>query len=265
GGGLELRVFGLERPADERGESLRLILLHAQPFQVFDAVFNRLDMTEHHRRAGIQSQPVRHIHDFKPVIAHGLERRDFFADTVHQNFAAAAGNRAEAGGLEIADYFLQRLVEYLAEVDELAGTETVDVDLGKLAFDVREQIQIPLLRQLWMMPALHQNLRAAQRDRLLDFFVHLLESDDISIVVLFHTVERAELAIDIADVGVIDVAVNDVGDDFVAATVEIIRLGQLTAAVGQRAEFLERQMIKPQRFALADALAIPDFLQQLVQ
>ena len=97
--------------------------------------------------------------------------------------------------------------------------EPVDVDLRKFAFDVREQIEIPLLRQLRMMPALHQNLRAAQRDGLLDLPVHLLERDDIGIVVLFRAVKRAELAIDVADVRVIDVAVDDVGDDLVAAAV----------------------------------------------
>ena len=43
---------------------------------------------------------------------------------------------------------------------------------------------------------------------------------------------------DVADVGVIDIAVNDVGDDVIAATVEILRLGELAAAVGERAEFL---------------------------
>src|ERR1035438_8349649 len=74
-----------------------------------------------------------------------------------------------------------------------------------------------------------------------------------------------EFAIDVADVGVIDVAVNDVGDDVVAAPVEILCLGELAAAVGERAEFLQRQMIKPQRLALVDALAVPRLLQQLVQ
>ena len=115
------------------------------------------------------------------------------------------------------------------------------------------------------MPALHQNLRAAQRDGLLDFAVHLIERDDVGVVVLFRPVKRAEFAIDVADVGVIDVAVNDVGDDVVAASVEILRLGQLAAAVGERAEFLQRQMIKPQRLGRVDAPAVPDLLQQLVQ
>ena len=61
-------------------------------------------------------------------------------------------------------------------MNELARTEPVNVDLRKFAFDVREQIQIPLHGKLRMMPALHENLRAAQRDRLLDFLVHLVDA-----------------------------------------------------------------------------------------
>jgi len=67
----------------------------------------------------------------------------------------------------------------------------------------------------------------------LDFGGHLVERDDVGIGVLFRPVKRAEFAIDIADVGVIDVAVNLVGDDFIAATVEILCLGELAAAVGE--------------------------------
>ena len=76
------------------------------------------------------------------------------------------------------------------------------VEARELRLDVREQIQIPLLRQLRMMPALHENLAAAERDGLLDFFVQLVERDDIGIIVLLGAIERAELAIHVADVGV---------------------------------------------------------------
>ena len=150
-------------------------------------------------------------------------------------------------------------------MDELAGAKAVDVDLREFAFDVREQIEIPLLGQLGMMPALHENLRAAECERLLDLLVHLGERDDVGIVVLLRAVERAEFAIDVADVGVIDVAINDVSDDFVATTIVGIFPGNLTSPVGERAEFFERQMIKPQRVGLLDALAVPDFLEQLIQ
>ena len=32
---------------------------------------------------------MRHVHHFKPIIAHGFQRRDALTDTVHENLAAA--------------------------------------------------------------------------------------------------------------------------------------------------------------------------------
>src|ERR1035437_443900 len=104
---------------------------------------------------------MRDVHDRQPVIAHCLEGRNALAHAVHQDLAAAARNGPQARSLEIPDDLLQRLLKDLAEVDELARTEAVDVDLLELALHVCEQVQIPLLGKLRMMPALQQNLRPA--------------------------------------------------------------------------------------------------------
>ena len=124
-------------------------------------------------------------------------------------------------------------------MNELARTETVDIKTGKFIFDVRQNVEIPLLRELGMMPALHQHLRAAERNGLLDFFIHLVERDDVGVVVLLCAIKRAELAIHIANIGVIDVAIHVIGDNLVAASGEILRLRKLAAAVGQRAKFFQ--------------------------
>ena len=135
---------------------------------------------------------------------------------------------------------------------------------GNFFFDVREQIQIPLLRELRMMPALHQHLRAAERDGLLDFLVQLIAGDDVGINVFFRAVKRAELAIHIADIGVIDVAIHVVGDDLVAASVEILRLRELTAAVGQHTQFFQRPGVKPRRLGRINAGTAPNLLEQII-
>ena len=145
---------------------------------------------------------------------------------------------------ELGDNFLQRQVKDFAKMNELARTEAVDVDLREFAFDVRQQIQIPLQRKFGVMAALHQNLRSAQGERLLDLAVHFVEGDDIGVCVLFRAIKGAEFAIDIADIGIIDIAINNVGDDLVAAAVVGVGAGQLAAAVGQRAQFLEGQADK---------------------
>jgi hypothetical protein len=208
---------------------------------------------------------MRDVHDLQPIIAHRLERRNALAHAVHQYFAAAARDGPQPRSLEISDNLLQRLLKHLAEVDKLARTEAVDVDLRELALHVREQVQIPLLGQLRVMAALHQDLRPAKRERLLDLLVQLVERNDIRVVIFLRAIKGAELAIDVANVGVVDVPIDDIGDDFAAAPVVGAGAGNLASPVGQRAEFFERQMIQPQRLDLVDALSIPDLVQQFVQ
>ena len=265
GGRLELGVLRLEGPADEGRKALGLILLPAQSFEVFNAVFHGFHVAKHHRGAGVKPLFVRNVHDLQPVAAHGLERGDALADAVHQYFPAATGNRAQPGLGKIRNDGFQRFVENLAEMNKLARAEPVDVHLWPLGLDVGKQVQIPLLRELGMVPALHQNLRASQGHRLGDLLVHFRQGNHIGIIVLFHAVKGAELAINIANIGVIDVAVDVVSDDFIAATVIGGRLGELAAAVGERAEFFEGQTIQTQGLGLVDPLAVPHFLQQLVQ
>jgi hypothetical protein len=112
---------------------------------------------------------------------------------------------------------------------------------------------------------LQENLRSAQGERLPDFFVHLIEGDDIGAGVVFRAVKGAEFAIDVAHIGIIDIAINDVGDDLVAAAVVGLGAGQLAAAIGQRPQLLEGQAIKPQRLSRADAPAGPGLFQQRFQ
>lgn len=63
------------------------------------------------------------------------------------------------------------------------------------------------------MSALQENLHPADRLTLIDLLADLLEWEDVALVVLGAAIERAELTVGDADVGVIDVAVDDVGDD----------------------------------------------------
>ena len=159
GRGAQLRVLRLERPADEGREALGLVLLGAHPFEVLDAVLHRLHVAEHHGGGRIQPEPMRDVHDLQPIVAHRFQRRNALAHPVHQDFAAAARDRTQARRFEVGNDLLQRLAENLAEMDELARAEAVDVDLRKLTLYMREQVQIPLLGELGMVPALQQNLR----------------------------------------------------------------------------------------------------------
>src|SRR5689334_4496029 len=66
-----------------------------------------------------------------------------------------------------------------------------------------------------MQPALHQHPRAAERDRLVDLLADLFERANVSVRCARSTVERAERADNVADVRVVDVAIDDVSYDVI--------------------------------------------------
>ena len=147
-------------------------------------------------------------------------------------------------------------------MNKLARAESVNVDLRKFVPNVREQVQVPLLVELRVMAALLQDLRATERDRLLDFLVDLVMGDHVRVVLFFRPPKRAELAVLVANVGVVDVAVDDVGGDVVAAPVVGVRLGQAAAAIRQRAKLRQRQLTKLRRLVGTHSPPIPDFLAE---
>ena len=85
--------------------------------------------------------------------------------------------------------------------------------IGWLRLDVAQQVEIPLERDVRVVPALHQDLDAAERLGLVDLRADLLVRQRPAFAVLRPAIERAEAAVGDADVRVVDVAVDDVGDD----------------------------------------------------
>src|SRR3954462_6442621 len=62
-------------------------------------------------------------------------------------------------------------------------------------------------------PALHEHARSAERNRFVNLLVDFINRADVSFRMSRTAIEGAESADDVADVCVIDVAVNDVSDD----------------------------------------------------
>src|SRR6476660_1888022 len=132
---------------------------------------------------------MRDIHHAQPIVTHCFQWRNSLAHAVNEDFAATTRNRPKASLRELRDDLFQRQSEHFPKMDELARTKSVNIDLWELTFDVRKQVEIPLQRQLGMMPALHQDLRAAKGNCFLDFPVDLVVTDYVCIVVAFHAIK----------------------------------------------------------------------------
>ena len=95
----------------------------------------------------------------------------------------------------------------------LGRRKAVQLKAGIFRMQRPQQIFVPLDIKIGMQPALHQHAGAAERDRLVDPLADLFDRMHVSVRLAGPAIERAERADDVAHVGVIDVAVDDVGDD----------------------------------------------------
>src|SRR6266404_2279445 len=151
------------------------------------------------------------LHDALPIRPR-LLAGDLVAHALHEDLAAAAGNRVETSRHQLPDDRFDRHAEPAREEVDLRGREAVDVD-RVVALDVAQQIEIPLERDVGVVSALHQNLHAADCLELVDLAADFLERQQVPLGMFGAPIERAELAVGDADVRVIDVSVDDVRDD----------------------------------------------------
>ena len=105
------------------------------------------------------------------------------------------------------------------------------------------------------MPALHQNLNSARRGKLVEFLVNLLERKHIMIFVAFRPIKRAEFAVNVADIRVVDIAIDDVSHDLASAPAIAFRLRQIASRIGKRTEFFQRPVIQLERVVCRNPFA----------
>lgn len=83
----------------------------------------------------------------------------------------------------------------------------------EVRFDRPEQILVPVNFQIGVQTALHENAGAAEINGLLDFGEDRLPGKDVAFLVTRRPVKRTKAAVLGAEIGVIDVPVDDVADN----------------------------------------------------
>ncbi len=95
----------------------------------------------------------------------------------------------------------------------LRRRKTMQLKFGVFGVQCREQIFVPLNIKIGVQPALHQHAGAANGNGLIDAFFDLFDRVDVRFRLSRPPVKRAKCADDVANVGVIDVAIDDIGHD----------------------------------------------------
>ena len=216
----ECCVLGLEAPGDEGGESAGFFLEAAHNFEVIDALIEGFANAEHHGRGGAHAELVCGAMDADPVFGAAFEAGDALADVVVEDFCATARDGVESGVAKTGDGGAQVEVGVLGDGEDFRCREAVEPDFGEALLDSGEETFEPVDFQIGMKAALHEDARAAHFLCFGNFLVDFFEVEDVALfgardVFSFlgeRPVERAESAVFGAEVGVVDVAIDDVGD-----------------------------------------------------
>ena len=191
--------------------------------------------------------------DLEPAIGARLARRDPPAHPLHQDLRARAGQAPEPRLLQPRDHLRRGDLVDLAQVVDLRRGERVGVDLGEAFPQAAQQVAPPLGVEARVVSPLHQELAAVERREFLGLAVDLLAIEDVPCRVLRFAVEGAEAAVDDADVGGIDVAVDDVGDEPLGVLALPHQIGE--AAEGGEVRFL----VEEEGFGGVDPLSVLHF------
>jgi len=151
-----------------------------------------------------------------PVLGLALEAGDAMADFVVEDFGAAAGDGVEAGIAEAGDSVAKGELRVLGDGEDFTGGETVEPDFREAPLDAGEEALEPVDFEVGMDAALHEDAGAAEFLGFGDLLVDFFEVEDVAFAGLGpfeRAIEGAEGAVLGAEVGVVDVAIDDVGDD----------------------------------------------------
>src|SRR5207237_1592805 len=104
------------------------------------------------------------------------------------------------------------------KVMNLRGLEAMRLKAGICRAQRPQKIFVPLATKIRMQSSLHQHAGTAQLDRLVDFFANLVDRAYVSVRRAGPAIECAESTDHVADIRVIDVAIDDVGDNVAGMT-----------------------------------------------
>ena len=209
-------------------------------------VIERLAETEHHRGGRRQAQPMRRAMHGEPFRRLELHRADAVADLIVQNLRAGSGNGIEARVLQAGNRLCDPDPGNLRQVRNFRRREAMAVH-AVAPLDGAEQRFVILDGEFRVVTPLKEDARHAARDAVFDLAENFLAREQIPFGMPRRAVERAEGAVGVANVRVIDDALDGVGHHLVGMLAEARRRGRL--AYGR-----EGFPIKTSRLLASDSL-----------
>ena len=225
---LEDRVRRMEGERDEGEEAAGPVLLVAEAEQVLDPLLVGLDVPVEERAVRRDPQPVRGVVDVEPDVRVLLAGRDEPPHAVGEDLGAAARERAEPGGLQLAQHLLVREPGERRHVVDLGRRVALEEHVRQRLVELRDRVEVEVEVDVRVLAVDHVDLgepvQLALRDRVGD---ELVGRERVGVRLLLRRREGAELALHAADVRLVQVEVLDEVDAVVAAAHAAREVGEL--------------------------------------
>ena len=194
----------------------------------------------------------------QPLVRFDLARADALAHALDENLRTGSRQRLEARGLEALEHRARREALDLRESVDLRDGERMDVDARIFGAHAFEQTLEPFDPQIRVDAALDHDLRRALVGGELHAREHLVVRHRVAFAVLLGTEERAERAVDVADVRVVDRRIDHVRH-------VVRRVERHAAMVRRRAEIVQRRvLIEPDAFVERQPAAVRGAFEQRI-
>jgi len=208
----EHRGLRFEGERDKSGETAGLILQLAQLAEVIDALSESFDMSVEHSASAAATHGVPGAMDIEPFRGSLLAATNFISHRGIENFRAAAGHRSKAGVAQklkcVTNGHAKNSLRQMAHLD---GRECFDVQIWIECAQAAQEIEVPILFQCRMQTTNHVYFSNPEAACFSDSADDVVDGSFEGMDIAFFGGERAELAGENADIGVIDVAIQDIG------------------------------------------------------
>src|SRR5260370_42644506 len=101
------------------------------------------------------------------------------------------------------------------EAMNLRRRETVKLKAWILRTKRAQKIFVPLDSEIRMQSALHQDTRPTERNRFVNLRANLIDRAHVGVRGAWPAIERTERTEDVADIRIVNVSIDDVGDDVI--------------------------------------------------
>ena len=232
-----------ERQRDHLGEATGALLDPCDDLEMIGPGPGMVDVPEHDRRGRPQPQLVGSDHHLRPLRRPDLVRAEMGSHLVVEDLRGGPGKSPQTGRLELFEELTDRDTEGMRPLPDLERGEPVDVHVGKLRLDRSHHVDIEVAGEIGMDPSLEGDLGGAPRPGLAGIADYLLDTHQIGLATQVEALrplgEGAEPAFEVAEVGVVDVSVDDIGDR--------VTHGTLPQPVGHESDCIDLVAASPEQ------------------